>query len=345
MVAAAYYGIATRSLLTTGTNFWGNDDGLAILRGLAVWLVPMLILAAIWTACWGRSKRPTRAICALILTTAPPIGMIGWASPLSAAGVLFPGLGWIGVVLTFGLIAAAPESKKFIGAVILLIAAGANLVATPTALPVNWLMVQTAYGDTNYANAEYDRLQAIEKVLKRTIKNAPAGSVIVLPETLISGSWRVADDYLEDVATLAERRGVTVLLGALDQAVGGEVTNGMFQPGKSTPTASSRIAVPLGLWRPWSKISTRLNWFGDGIETIAGQRVAFFICHEQLINWPFLVSLAGKPTAILAPANIWFAEGSSLEGIQRQNTSSWARLFSIPAGFAVNRKDVQRAGR
>ncbi|GEC17671.1 hypothetical protein NWI01_35630 [Nitrobacter winogradskyi] len=37
---------------------------------------------------------------ASVLMAAPPFGTFGWAHPLTAAGVIFPGTGWGGAMLT-----------------------------------------------------------------------------------------------------------------------------------------------------------------------------------------------------------------------------------------------------
>ena len=57
-----------------------------------------------------------RGLGLLIATTAmaaPPAGVTGWASPLTAAGMIALGAGWAGLVLVFILISALalPQSR------------------------------------------------------------------------------------------------------------------------------------------------------------------------------------------------------------------------------------------
>jgi hypothetical protein len=40
---------------------------------------------------------------AYLLSVAPPLGMIGWACPVTAAGILFPGWEWGGLVAVVAL--------------------------------------------------------------------------------------------------------------------------------------------------------------------------------------------------------------------------------------------------
>src|SRR5690606_10071245 len=62
-------------------------------------LMFVAVHAALWTAKRGW-QRPVRYLVAAILMSLPPFGIVGWASPITAAGVLFPGWGWLGLAVT-----------------------------------------------------------------------------------------------------------------------------------------------------------------------------------------------------------------------------------------------------
>src|SRR5579883_3455199 len=77
--------------------------------------LPAAILAAPWALVGPVPgyRSVWRGPLALVITAAPPIGIIGWASPLTSAGVLFPGTRWLGLIATMalaGLGAAFPRT-------------------------------------------------------------------------------------------------------------------------------------------------------------------------------------------------------------------------------------------
>ncbi len=78
----------------------------------AVWLLAAILLSVPWTVAW--TDRPAQYVwrvpLAFVATTIPPLGIIGFISPLTAAGYLFPSTGWAGlaaVALLPGILLAA----------------------------------------------------------------------------------------------------------------------------------------------------------------------------------------------------------------------------------------------
>ena len=102
--AGAYYLAALRSLPVVSRNFFGPESGLP--NGLCLWLVAASVLALPWLCAWSplRSGSLWRCPISLLATIVPPLGLIGWASPAAAAGLLFPGTGYVGFTLTLPLV-------------------------------------------------------------------------------------------------------------------------------------------------------------------------------------------------------------------------------------------------
>ena len=74
----------------------------------------------------------------MLSSALPPLGLIRWASPLTAAGILFPGTNWIGLALAI-LIAGAmivfPTPIVVIG---VLVFATARYNSTDPPVPDDW---------------------------------------------------------------------------------------------------------------------------------------------------------------------------------------------------------------
>jgi hypothetical protein len=94
----AYYAAASWPIVPGVLDYFAPSG--TILQALLFWALPSLLLPIAWVACWRRDARGAcwRVPLAYLLSVAPPLGMIGWACPLTAAGILFPGWGWGGLV-------------------------------------------------------------------------------------------------------------------------------------------------------------------------------------------------------------------------------------------------------
>src|SRR5580698_3637840 len=86
IVAAAYYLAAARGLFHGAGVFFGTSDALpAWAYGALVWIVPNILLACVWAGLWGNTHRALRLLAILFIVSVPPIGVVGWANPVTAA--------------------------------------------------------------------------------------------------------------------------------------------------------------------------------------------------------------------------------------------------------------------
>jgi hypothetical protein len=113
LVSTGYFLAASRGLPQGVANFYAAE----LWPGLLLWIAASLSFAGVHAALWkGRpeGKSPgvgrtgmaiwARYLAAAMLLGLPPLGITGWAHPLTATGVLFPGWGWWGLVaMTAGL--------------------------------------------------------------------------------------------------------------------------------------------------------------------------------------------------------------------------------------------------
>lgn len=368
--ALSYYAGALWPLIPGAKNFFGPRVSPFVASGL--WAVAGLLLALPWPLVWSPKRLQAfwRAPVGLALTVIPPLGIIGWASPLTAAGFLFPATGWCGLLLCMclaGALAVWPKGAAVAG---LCIAAAANLIhpAVPTG-PEGWKAINTHFGGIAHGTpdplAEY---QAAEEIQREAL--SAGASVIVFPETVVP-YWTASTDAFWQ-QTLAEFRasGKTVLIGArIPQTApaphplydfSAELAalratpllasnrtpetdewspayfNGIVIRGAQPGIFEQRIPVPVAMWNPLRQDSAPLRLAGPGEITIAGKRAAILICYEQLITWPVVTSMLRQPQILVGVANDYWAIDTTIPRFQRSAVQSWARLFRIPYVLAVN---------
>lgn len=373
----SYYGAALWPLIPAARNFFGPD--VSALTTVAFWAVSSMLLALPWMLVWSPHHRQAlwRAPLGLVLTVVPPLGIIGWASPLTAAGVLFPGTAWLGLAVgavSGGALVIRPPAAA---AVLVMASVTCNLVFSrdARALP-GWEAVNTTFGGIAHGSsspiAEYE---AAEWIQRRAL--ASESKVLVFPETAVPTWTPATDEFWQQTLDTLRSSGKLILVGARtarpvpSRSVGSAYDftadlealagappkpvqvvhskaeikteaavgyeNGLILRGVQTGFFSQRIPVPLGMWNPLSTATARLNMSGAGIVDVQGQRGAVLICYEQLLTWPLLASMAERPTVLIAVANDYWATDTPIPRFQLTAVRAWARLFRLPYLSAVNR--------
>jgi apolipoprotein N-acyltransferase len=103
-----------------------------------------------------------------------------------------------------------------------------------------------------------------------------------------------------------------------------------------TTNVRNRPNPRFGVEPGWAAESIAANPLGSGIGQVAGRRVAYAICYEQLLTFPILVSMAHRPDVLVGAANDWWARDTSIPTIQGQALYVWGRLFGLPVIHATN---------
>src|SRR5467141_3192168 len=94
-----YYAAASWPLIPGARAFFGLQG--TPLIGLFLCLAAAALQALPWALLFarGRGRAALSVPLCMLLTAIPPVGIIGWASPLLSAGALFPGSKWFGLAL------------------------------------------------------------------------------------------------------------------------------------------------------------------------------------------------------------------------------------------------------
>jgi hypothetical protein len=355
-----YYLTGTRDIPLVCERFFVGHGELsanaAIASGVAFWLGQAILLSAPWALLTPRAnaaRRTWRVAAATLLVSVPPLGMIGWLSPLHVASALYPG--WQLAGLTLGVCAlgtAASVRRSKVAPVIGVLLTAAAMVAhtfgqRPEA-PAGWVAVNTSFGRLDQKDyvALYARTEAVWATAERQFELG--ARVVVLPEEVI-GLWRPAMRYwwsghLEHLA----RTHRTLILGVdlvdSDSTVGlsGKESRSLRYndsaviAGAERGRFDSRQPVPAGLWRPWANVSATPGDVMQGYLDLAGRRTAFSICYEDFLWWPHWRLLVDRPNVLVGMSNGWFSAELALANIQRQSVESIAKLAGVPLLRSVN---------
>lgn len=335
----SYYAAAGRGLLHGASMFFADvDHSPAWWIGIAIWLVPSALLSLTWAIGWGTRYKSLRLIFILVTLSFPPIGVIGWANPITAAGTYFPGLGWFGLaamLFIFVLIVHAPRSVVLYP---LALATSLSYAVTSGQLQTpSWIGVDTRLGGGQGISDEFNRLRKLQNLVERASRSAPQGAVLVLPE-LVGGDWTVNESWWELIEKTLREKEQSVFLGIHRPVAGGGYVNSLVGLGAASGTELvDRVPVPISMWKPWANDGAIASWWHKGVTEFHGKNVGHLICYEQLLIWPALTTFSGNPDVVVAVSNVWWAKDTSIPSIQHEAVAAWGRLFDVPVVFASNK--------
>lgn len=326
-------------------------DG-SLIRALVLWALSAVGLAlpyAILYPAQSRSKISiSRAAClvlAVLASAVPPLGLIGWGSPLVAAGLFFPGTGWIGLGFLLVLYGFAATWRSF--RLVLFFVALALTTILPVvdvAPPANWIGIDTEFGRLASGSADFDeQYQRERKVFTELLRKRRNGEfsrvdVVLLPETLIGRMnlttqkrWRDFLYHLDDKK---------VFIAGAEIPRGWKYDNIMiaFNDPRGQ-TAIQRWPVPFSMYRPfkkWGANADILSLGQNSLMNFGGKQVGFLVCYEQFLTWPFLTLMIHNPRMLAAPANFWWSKDTSLPAGRERTLKLLSALFNIPLVSAVN---------
>ncbi|MBY5345487.1 conjugal transfer protein TraB [Rhizobium leguminosarum] len=336
LVSAGYFLAASRGLPQGVAAFYSSD----IWPGLLLWLCASLSFVVVHAVLWTKNTRvrPSRYLLAAVIMAIPPFGITGWAHPVTAAGVLFPGWGWWGLgFMTAGLAGLATRIWPAVATAFAGLWLWSAAIWTDPKLPEGWRGVDLELSASLGREAGLQR----QRDIIATVRNAASDGAryVVLPESAL-GFWtptvaRLWTGALSDSnatvmagAAVVDPRGYNNVLVAIDRK-------------GSRILYRERMPVPGSMWQPWRFLfgesgGARVDFFANPVVPIGAGRAAPLICYEQLIVWPVLQSMLHDPDLVVAVGNGWWTEGTSIVAIQRAAATAWAKLFAKPLVIAFN---------
>ncbi len=242
--------------------------------------------------------------------------------------------------------------------------------------PVGWEAVDTRFGAIAHGPADPIREYTAAKWIQDKARCSYA-RVVIFPEMVVPRWTAATDLFWQPTLARLSASGKTILVGAglpgsfrrpisstaldsydfgaaiavlrgaksqvrddpdgTDSAGSDSYRNVVVIRGTQAGIFVQRVPVPFGMWHPFSGGGVPLNFFGPGVVRVGNERAAILICYEQLLTWPFLASVSARPTVVVAVANDYWVERTSIPRYQATAARAWGRLFGIPVISAVNR--------
>jgi hypothetical protein len=327
---ALFYQIgASRSLALGAARFYGND----IFFGVLIWAIGNALTASVYAAAWHRNPhvRLLTVPLAMVLTSLPPLGVLGWANPLTAAGIIFPGAGIVGIFYLLGLYASLAAGTKPITKIFVVLSIWCLLTAKVK--NVNDLTpISTKFGRTeDMGTLDYSRQTQLISLASKAKSKAT-----LFPENIVTGGWT---EVSEKLWLKSLSKGKLVAVGATEFTYGQEKNKrnilAIIGDGK-VQRYVQRQPIPFSMWIPFSENSYQAAWFDNPVVTINGKKTAFLICYEAFLVWPIVHSYLSGAEQIAASGNYWWTDGKDIPTIQQSIVRSWSRLFNLPFAVAVN---------
>lgn len=328
LIASSYYfGVMFNSLAPSTAFFLDINPitaqlmilGLSVINGFALTLPSFFV-----------KSRFIAIVLGLIVIGTPPLGIFGGANPLLAAAVFFPGTGWIGFVLllaVWALLLRYDDRQYFVTAPIVIIAAVLSAYTRPQLPDATWSGINT---DKDFDHGQYTLLD--QNLFMRQLGNAAtehSSGFLVFPE---ASSYGISKS---DISRFPPDK--HILLGQMTRSEPLSNQLVLIHGGDSQTVYDQRMPIPVGMFKPWNmKESYPLNLFDDGIIEINNQRLGVFICHEGMLLWPWLQTLAARPDELIVIGNGSFTRTNHLSDMQLVTAQAYSLLFGLPLAWSYN---------
>jgi len=198
--------------------------GTSYLVLFALWTLAATLLSFPWIVAWtlNSGEYIWRVPLALIATVVPPLGIIGLASPLAAAGYLFPGTAWGGLAATAvlpGILVSvnSASSRVLVIGMASVLCAGRHLLGSHNNInpPHGWIAVDTHLGDLSKPFRDFAAAQFIQQEA-----NQSKARVLIFPEAIVPRWSEATEAFWYQTLVRCRKRGHILVIGAGVPAIG-----------------------------------------------------------------------------------------------------------------------------
>ena len=325
------------SIVPSSAGFFGAQ---AVAFGVAAWVASSALLALPWII----ARTPVGAVIAVLLDAIPPIGLIGWLSPLTSAGWPFPGQGLAGVagcLLVVAWIANAANLHAsrnryrvgIAGGILIAWIILANRLYVPPAAPADWVGIQTSIPPSD--GNVFQSISNNRALIAAAQSQGGHAKYLLFPEAVLDDWW--AGTRAQFAAAVP--RGQTWILGAESQTGNARwdaLVIARTDHSNTNPAFRAALPMPISMWRPGFNDSFTATWH-EPAQKIGSLRVWASICFDQALPWVWIDGIMQAPDLVLLPSNIWWAQPwNPAPDIQKAEAMAWSRLIGVPTIMTNN---------
>jgi predicted amidohydrolase len=190
---------------------------------VTLWVLISALLSAPWAIVWTSERHVDylwRVPLALLATVVPPLGIIGFISPLTAAGYLFPGTAWFGltaVALLPGILLSTDSLDLRRRSAVLLVvttvavglAIGGRVLSPSTKSIPGWMAVNTSFGDVSRPFQAFVAARYIQSKAA-----AASARVLIFPEAVVPRWSDATAAFWHESLDHCRARGQILVVGA-----------------------------------------------------------------------------------------------------------------------------------
>jgi apolipoprotein N-acyltransferase len=216
-----YYCAGLWPMIPGSQRYLGHSSSL--LMAIMLWACSAILLSVPWTFAWTASCRSHylwRVLLANLALIVPPLGLVGFISPVAGAGYLFPGTGWIGLAATAllpGIVLALNHSTgrsrtclRFAFSAAIALGFGAHVFISAQAKPpANWEAVNTNFGDLARPFQDFAAAQSIQNRVA-----ASSARVLIFPESVVPRWSDATNEFWQQTLVSCRDRGQILAIGA-----------------------------------------------------------------------------------------------------------------------------------
>ena len=327
------------SLVPSVAGFFGSQY---LVYGVAAWVTSSALLALPWII----ASTPAGAVMAVLLDAVPPIGLIGWLSPLTAAGWLFPGQGLAGImgclmVVTWMAVMADQRASHrrhrayLTGGILAVWSIFANLLYIPPVAPAGWVGIQTSIPPSN--GNVFQAIANNRALIAAAQSQGIHAQYLVFPEAVLDDWWLGTRSQL--AAAIPQRQ--TWIVGAETLAPGNRydaLVIAQHHRAWPNPVFRAALPMPISMWRPGFNGSFQAAW-REPVQQISGHRILANICFDQVLSWVWIDGMIQHPDLVLLPSNDWWAQPwNPAPEIKKTQAQAWVRAMRVATMWANNRQ-------
>ena len=332
IIVFSYLLVSSRGLLVGTINYYDQ-----VLYGFTIWFAAAALILFPYSLIWSKEKTKRYYLLPLLIVVLilPPFGFISWVNPIISAGLIFPGLGYFGILLFLAAFYCSLFLKKssriiFLSLLSLFVITNSNTPIKPK--DIKALNSEYEYNaDTrNFKNEYFRQIDTLKKA------NSSQSKIFVASENIL-GYYTQNSNMIWD--QLEKEKVLYAGAYVKDKDNPKMFDNVIMEitPKEKKVLYKQRVPVLVSMWQPWSNFGAKAHLFKNAAVKTQNKTVAFFICYEQLIDFTFLHSAAVKPDLFIGVSNLWWSKNTTIETIQHNRLKLYSILFNKPLIYSINR--------